>query len=93
MYGNELPTISKVSQLSSASSEGLVPSRPIAPVVYGLSSGKAALPNSALITGVPSFSAMCSNSSVPRNAPLPSQHGDLPCAVQNLRRCTQVGSA
>ena len=41
MYGNDVPTISKVSHSSIASCEGRVPSRPIVPVVYGLSSGTA----------------------------------------------------
>ena len=33
------------------------------PVVYGLSSGTAALPSSALMIGAPSISAICSSSS------------------------------
>ena len=66
--GEDVPTMSSVSQASSASWEGFVPSRPIPPVVYGLSSGTAALPSSALMIGAPSFSATCSSSSVAPHA-------------------------
>ena len=41
--GSSMPTISSVSQSSSASCDGRVPSRPMPPVVYGLSSGTARL--------------------------------------------------
>ena len=43
MYGNDVPTISSVSQLSIASCDGCVPSSPMPPVVYGLSSGHGGL--------------------------------------------------
>ena len=57
MYGYDVPTISRVSHSSSASCDGSVPSSPMPPVVYGLSSGTAALPSSALTIGAPSVSA------------------------------------
>src|SRR5438552_1929969 len=42
----------RMSQPAIASWEGLVPSRPMPPVVYGLSSGTQALPSSGLMMGV-----------------------------------------
>ena len=73
MYGNVLPTISSVSQSSIASCEGLVPSSPMPPVVYGLSSGTQALPSSALMIGAPSVSANASSSSPASSAPRPAR--------------------
>ena len=68
-----VPTISSVSHSSIASCEGSVPSRPMPPVVYGLSSGTAALPSSALTIGAPSVSASCSSSSPASSAPRPAR--------------------
>ena len=48
MYGNDVPTISSVSHSSRASCDGAVPSSPIPPVVYGLSSGTQPLPEQRL---------------------------------------------
>ena len=95
-YGNDVPTISKVSQVSIASWDGFVPSSPIVPVVYGLSSGTAALPSNALIIGAPSTSASCSSSAVACSAPRPARIATLfpsfrTCAA--LSRSSGVGQA
>ena len=42
-YGNDEPTMNSVSQFSIASCDGLVPSRPMPPVVYGTVVGHARL--------------------------------------------------
>ena len=70
--GNEVPTIRSVSHSSRASWEGLVPSRPMDPVVYGQSSGTAAFPSRALTMGAPSRSAICSAQRSP-SAPWPAR--------------------
>jgi hypothetical protein len=61
MQGNEVPTISSVSHTSMASCDDLVPSSPMLPMVYGLSSGTATLPSSALMIGAPKPSAVSIN--------------------------------
>ena len=48
-----------VSHSCIASCDGAVPSRPMPPVVYGLSSGTTALPSSGLTIGAPTISASC----------------------------------
>jgi hypothetical protein len=52
---------------------GLVPSKPIDPVTQGNSSGRAALPSSALATPVLSLSATAMTSSVAFSAPAPTR--------------------
>src|ERR1700691_6208520 len=66
------PRISTVSQLCIAQDDGAVPKSPIPPVVKGLSSGKPALPNSALATGAPRRSASWATSSRADSAPCPA---------------------
>src|SRR5438552_6536167 len=66
-YGNDEPTMSSVSHSFISVHDGFVPSRPIAPVTYGRSSGTAALPSSAFATPAPSFSATSITSSVARS--------------------------
>ena len=51
VYGKLVPTRNRVSISSIRSSDGLVPSSPIPPVVYGESSGTVALPDSVLTIG------------------------------------------
>ena len=72
MYGNDVPIISSVSASFIVSLDGEVPSRPIPPVVYGLSSGITALPRSALTIGAPNFSATAITSSAAPSAPCPT---------------------
>ena len=67
-----------------------VPSRPMPPVVYGLSSGTQPLPSSGLTIGAPSSSAACSSSSVASSAPWPARMTDLLRRVQDLGRLTQT---
>ena len=81
MYGNDVPTISSVSQSSSASCDGRVPSNPIAPVVYGLSSGTLALPSRGLTIGAARSSAARSSASVAPSAPPPARIATLPPAL------------
>ncbi len=61
----------KVSQSFMASCDGAVPSSPMPPVAYGLSSGNTALPSRALATGAASFSAACVTASRACKAPRP----------------------
>ena len=71
-YGKPVPTISSVSQSSIMSALGFVPSRPIAPVTNGRSSGTTARPLSALATPAPSASATATTSAVAPLAPWPT---------------------
>src|SRR6266480_306164 len=63
-YGNDEPIISSVSHSFISVHDGFVPSRPIAPVTNGRSSGTAAFPSSAFATPAPSVSAVSITSSV-----------------------------
>ena len=76
--------MNSVSQFSIASCDGLVPSSPMPPVVYGLSSGTQALPNSGLMIGAARISASCSSSSVAPNAPRPAKMTDLFADIENF---------
>ena len=89
IYGNDVPTISSVSQSSIASCDGSVPSSPIVPVVYGLSSGTAAFPSSALTIGAPSISATFQLvGGVERAAP--GKNHDLLAGIQDLGGRAQI---
>ena len=72
MYGNDVPIINNVSASLIASLDGSVPSKPIPPMLYGLSSGTTALPKSALTIGAPNFSATATTSSPAPSAPCPT---------------------
>ena len=63
------------------------------PVVYGLSSGTAALPSSALTIGAPSFSASCSSSSPRAQRAVAGEDGDLLAGVEDVGRAAQIGLA
>src|SRR5436305_980445 len=76
-YGNDEPTISSVSHSFIRVHDGFVPSRPIAPVTNGRSSGTAALPSSAFATPAPSVSATSITSSVACSAPWPTSIATL----------------
>src|SRR5439155_16340615 len=88
-----------VSQDSIASCDGRVPSSPMPPVVYGLSSGTQALPRSALMIGAPSTSAACSSSSPACRAPcqlgsqLFSLHSECRLRVEELIAAEFVATA
>ena len=69
VYGKLVPTSSRVSMSDISSADGLVPSRPIPPVVYGESSGTAAFPDSVFTTGADRVSASASSSSRACRAP------------------------
>ena len=71
-YGNDEPIISSVSHSFISVHDGFVPSRPIAPVTNGRSSGTAAFPSSAFATPAPSVSAVSITSSVACSAPWPT---------------------
>ena len=73
VYGKLVPTRNRVSISSIRSSDGLVPSSPIPPVVYGESSGTVALPDSVLTIGAASVSARASSSSRACSAPAPAR--------------------
>ncbi len=73
MYGKLVPTMNRVSISSIRSSDGLVPSSPIPPVVYGESSGTVAFPGSVLTISAPSASATASSSSRACSAPAPAR--------------------
>jgi hypothetical protein len=72
-----------------------VPSNPICPVVYRLSSGTAAFPRSALTTGAPKTSAVFNSSSVAPSAPRPARIATLVPAFKTSaarRRSLSSGS-
>ena len=71
--GKPVPIISRVSQSSIMSDDGLEPSRPMVPVTQGRSSGSAALPSRALAAPAFSLSAMAMTSSVAWSAPAPTR--------------------
>ena len=79
----------KVSQPFIRSQDGLVPSRPSEPVTQGSSSGRAALPSSALATPACSFSATAITSSVARSAPAPTSMATLLAGVEHGGRPMQ----
>ena len=85
VYGKLVPTMNRVSISSIRSSDGLVPSRPIPPVVYGESSGTVALPDSVLTIGAPSVSATASSSSRACSAPAPARIAIFLPVVQQVR--------
>ncbi len=82
-----------VSQSCMASCDGAVPSRPMPPVVYGLSSGTTALPSSGLTIGPPTFSASSSTSLRALEAAAAGQDGDLRAGVDEVGGLLQLVAA
>ena len=70
-----------------------VPSRPMPPVVYGLSSGTAALPSSALTIGAPSRSAIAASSSRAPSAPRPARIATFLPAFRIVGRAARARSS
>ena len=86
MYGKLLPAMISVSHSCIASCDGAVPSRPMPPVVYGLSSGTTALPSSGLMIGPPTFRpAPAPRRAAPRQ-PRPARIATFDAVVDQRRR-------
>ena len=98
MYGIVLPTIRSASHASSASSDGMVPTSAIDPVVYGLSSGTQSFPSWALMIGAARRSAASSSSGPAPRAPAPARIAilvfpskTLAASSSNLRSGSRIG--
>jgi hypothetical protein len=80
-----------VSQSIIMSQLGRVPSRPMAPVTYGRSSGSTAFPSSALATPAPSSSATSATSSDALSAPAPTSMATFfPSFSTRAARCRSL---
>ena len=83
-HGRVDPRISTVAQFFIAQDDGAVPRLPMRPAVNGGSSGRTALPSSALVTGAPSRSGSLRNLIADVQRALPGQDGRSSAAVQNI---------